>query len=138
MSKCTLTTSNLAKTIIQASNTCRNLTEIWHKGGFDKQVRLQKLVFPEGITFDKQNGTFRTPDLNEIIADIARLAGNLCKKEKGLNTIKSTKSLFAEKEGFEPSIQFPVCMFSKHVLSASQASLQLFTETTNVIFFLNY
>lgn len=33
-------------------------------------------------------------------------------------------SIFAEKEGFEPSVQFPVRMFSKHVLSATQATLQ--------------
>jgi hypothetical protein len=32
---------------------------------------------------------------------------------------------YAEKEGFEPSEQFPVRMFSKHVLSATQAPLQL-------------
>ncbi len=97
LSKCSLTTSNLVKTIIQASNTCRNLTEIWHKGGFDKQVRLQKLVFPEGITFDKKTGSLLTPKINEAIIQIARLAGDLSITEKGLNTIKSTKSLFAEK-----------------------------------------
>ena len=32
----------------------------------------------------------------------------------------------AEKEGFEPSVQLPVRMFSKHVLSATQASLRFF------------
>ena len=32
--------------------------------------------------------------------------------------------LSAEKEGFEPSVRLPVRMFSKHVLSASQASLR--------------
>ena len=30
----------------------------------------------------------------------------------------------AESEGFEPSVQFPIRMFSKHVLSATQATLQ--------------
>jgi hypothetical protein len=30
----------------------------------------------------------------------------------------------AVKEGFEPSVRLPVRMFSKHVLSASQASHQ--------------
>ena len=32
-------------------------------------------------------------------------------------------SLLAESEGFEPSVQFPIRMFSKHVLSATQATL---------------
>ena len=34
--------------------------------------------------------------------------------------------LSAEKEGFEPSVRLPVRMFSKHVLSATQASLRFF------------
>ncbi len=31
----------------------------------------------------------------------------------------------AESEGFEPSVRFHVRMFSKHVLSASQATLRV-------------
>jgi hypothetical protein len=34
----------------------------------------------------------------------------------------------AEREGFEPSVPFPVRMFSKHVLSATQAPLLLLTK----------
>ncbi len=34
------------------------------------------------------------------------------------------KSNFAESKGFEPLVQFPIRMFSKHVLSATQATLQ--------------
>ncbi len=55
--------------------------------------------------------------------------------------------LLAEKEGFEPSVQFPVRMFSKHVLSATQASLRLLflnklnkylkIKCANLIFFFN-
>ena len=35
------------------------------------------------------------------------------------------KTINAESKGFEPLVQFPIRMFSKHVLSASQATLQL-------------
>ena len=31
----------------------------------------------------------------------------------------------AESKGFEPLVQFPIRMFSKHVLSATQATLQI-------------
>ena len=37
---------------------------------------------------------------------------------------QSGRSQDAEREGFEPSVRLPVRMFSKHVLSASQASHQ--------------
>ena len=36
----------------------------------------------------------------------------------------TTKIIKAESEGFEPSVQLPIRMFSKHVLSATQATLQ--------------
>ena len=38
-------------------------------------------------------------------------------------TIKK-KSNFAESKGFEPLVQFPIRLFSKQVLSATQATLQ--------------
>ncbi|HRH64104.1 MAG TPA: recombinase family protein, partial [Bacteroidia bacterium] len=64
--------------------------------------KLQKLIFPEGLIYDKENGAFRTPKINSVIAEIARLSGDLLLKEKGLNPFLSGQSLFAEKEGFEP------------------------------------
>ena len=67
---------------------------------------------------------FRTPDLNYIIAEIARHTGDFAIIKKGLSFFYKPKSLCAEKEGFEPSVRLPVRMFSKHVLSASQASLR--------------
>ncbi len=35
------------------------------------------------------------------------------------------KTKKAESKGFEPLVQFPIRMFSKHVLSATQATLQI-------------
>ena len=49
----------------------------------------------------------------------------LTKKNPKLFLVKGFSNYLAEKEGFEPSVQFPVRMFSKHVLSATQAPLQL-------------
>ena len=40
----------------------------------------------------------------------------------GLRYTPKTKK--AESKGFEPLVQFPIRMFSKHVLSATQATLQ--------------
>lgn len=122
---CTVSSSNLAKKIIQAGQLCSKLTDIWEKGGYDKKTSLQRLIFPEGLTFNKKNGALLTPKINEAICEIARLSGDSHITKKGLNTLKCVKSLDAVKEGFEPSIQFPVCMFSKHVLSASQAPHRL-------------
>ncbi len=101
---CSVSTSNLAQKIIQASQISRKLTEFWQSGGYDKKTRLQKLVFPDGIAFNKKTGALLTPKINQEIVEIARLSGDLAINKKGLNTPQSAKSLVAEKEGFEPSL----------------------------------
>ncbi len=118
----TVQISNLCERIWEAADLCLKITNLWVKGSVNLKEKLQKLIFPEGIIYDKKNGAFRTPKINSVIAEIARLSGDLLLKEKGLNPFLSGQSLFAVKEGFEPSVRFPVRMFSKHVLSASQAS----------------
>ena len=48
---------------------------------------------------------------------------------------RATLHPVAESKGFEPLVQFPVRMFSKHVLSASQATLRCFQADANVNFY---
>ncbi len=116
LEKFTITSSNLSEKIIQASQISRKLTEIWQSGGYDKKTRLQNLIFPEGITFDKKTGVLLTPKINEAIVEIARLSGDLAINKKGLNTTQSIKSLVAETERFELSLPcgkhaFQACSF---------------------------
>ena len=47
----------------------------------------------------------------------------LAPKASAIPGYATPRKLTAEREGFEPSVPLPVRMFSKHVLSASQASL---------------
>jgi len=49
--------------------------------------------------FDKEKVAFRTPDLNYIIAGIARQSGDSDLNEEGTCSFLSEKSLLAEKEG---------------------------------------
>ncbi len=109
--------------------------KLWVDGSIGLKEKLQNLIFPNGLVYDKEKGAFRTPDLNYIIAEIARHTGDFATIKKGLSSFFEPKSLSAEKEGFEPSVRFPVRMFSKHVLSASQASLRIscfFRRFTNL------
>ena len=48
-----------------------------------------------------------------------------CKSKFIISNMQYNNNTLAVREGFEPSVQFPVRMFSKHVLSATQAPLQL-------------
>ena len=81
-------------------------------------------MFSEDLAYDKQIWSFRTNKINSAIALIVCLCPDFAVMKKGQSFFYKPKSLCAEKEGFEPSVQFPVRMFSKHVLSATQASLR--------------
>jgi hypothetical protein len=61
---------------------------------------LQKLLFPEGIYYNKKKEAFRTPKVNSVFQYIA--SGKLTseEKEKGTNHFLSGSSLSAEREGF--------------------------------------
>ncbi|MFY0254806.1 hypothetical protein ACDQ55_12715 [Chitinophaga sp. 30R24] len=45
--------------------------------------KLQKLIFSEGIGYDRKNEVFRTGKVNEVFALIASLSGNTGSNEKG-------------------------------------------------------
>ncbi|MGQ0826963.1 MAG: hypothetical protein ACT4ON_01080, partial [Bacteroidota bacterium] len=100
MERCTISISNHKILIRKAIEFSRNLPLIWAKGNIGIKEKLQKLIFPEGIAYDKQNGVFRTDKINFIIAAIARLSGDSALIEKGLFTFLCEQSLSAEREGF--------------------------------------
>ncbi len=66
--------------------------------------KIQKLIFPEGLSYDKNLQAFRTVKINSVIAEIARLASGLGDNEKGLPPFLWWQSLFAERKGFEPPV----------------------------------
>lgn len=76
-----------------------NIKSLWQKGSITLKKKLQKLIFPEGVIYDKINGAFRTPKINSVIAEISRLSGDLLLNEKGLKPVLSGQSLFAGREG---------------------------------------
>ena len=55
------------------------------------------------MVFDKKKEEFRTPDLNYIIAEIARHTGDFAVIKKGLSSFFKPKSLSAGWTGLEPA-----------------------------------
>lgn len=97
LEECTVSISNLSDKIIEAGELCSKLPILWGKNELTEKEMLQKLVYPEGLSYDKKKQAFRTTKTNEAFSQIARLSGDLAKMTKGLNTSKSVKSLLAEK-----------------------------------------
>ncbi|MFI5149304.1 MAG: hypothetical protein ACHQRM_06185 [Bacteroidia bacterium] len=102
LSKLGVMISNLSDKLKQATTFCLNLPSLWAQSGLNLREKLQKLIFPEGLFYDKNLQAFRTTKINSVIAEIARVSRSLGEDIKGLPPFLWGQSLFAEREGFEP------------------------------------
>jgi len=59
-----ISSSNLEKAIKKALRVASNLNELWTSGDLTQKKKLQNLVFPSGIGYDKLNGEVRTKKVN--------------------------------------------------------------------------
>lgn len=57
----------------------QNIANIWNKGTIEVKVKLQNMVFPEGVVINPTNKTYRTKSLNSVIA----VSKELSKKKRG-------------------------------------------------------
>jgi hypothetical protein len=59
-----------------------NLSELWTSGDLPQKKKIQRLVFPSGIGYDKLNSKVQTKRVNSIFSAIPLLS-------KGFSKIKS-------------------------------------------------
>ena len=128
MEHCGISISNLKEMINETIFVCRNLSKIWTDGSISLKEKLQKLVFPAGLIYDKGNSAFRTPEINLIMALIADSTGGSPKKKKGLSSLFQAKSLSAERAGFEPAIPLRVYKLSRLAHSATLTPLRFLQD----------
>lgn len=72
--------SNLDSKVGEIVAICCKLGELWGGGDFHFRQKLQKLVYPDGIFFDKIKGEYRTENENEVFKIFRRLSSDY-KKE---------------------------------------------------------
>ena len=63
--------SNLNKAIEKSLKIAENISQMWASGDFYDKQKLQYLLFPEGMLYDKENGTVRTTKVNCFFKQIA-------------------------------------------------------------------
>ena len=73
--------SNLKNFIDETIAMSCKLGILWQKGDFHSRQKLQNLLFPNGIYFDKNTNSYRTDTENEVFK-IFRLFSSSCKDEK--------------------------------------------------------
>ena len=94
--------SNLQNNLEKALNFTANLITAWSSTDYSSKEKLQKLMFPEGIYYNRQNHTFLTEKINLVFAQIADWKRLTDENKKGTFDKKYQKSLSAEEKGFEP------------------------------------
>lgn len=55
--------------------TASHISDLWHNGSLETKKKIQNLVFPNGIYWDKDIRNYRTENRNEIFNIIARISG---------------------------------------------------------------
>ena len=78
------------------------LNEIWTYGDLEQKQKLQRLVFPSGIGYDKQNNRVRTKRVNSIFSSIPLLTKDLDKIKSGEPVDFNQFSARVSPLGFEP------------------------------------
>ena len=75
--------SNLEKAIEKGLRYAQNLSQLWVTADYHGKQRLQYLVFPEGMMYDKKKDEVLTTRVNSLFGEIALLSRNSGKNKKG-------------------------------------------------------
>jgi polyhydroxyalkanoate synthesis regulator phasin len=85
--------SNFEKAVEKCLEIAQNISAAWVSAGFENKQRLQKLVYPEGIGYNKQEGVVRTSKINSLFSEIAPLARVVADMKKGNSLQNCLQSL---------------------------------------------
>ena len=80
---------------------CR-LGVLWRNGDFENKQMLQKLIFPNGVLYDKNLGTYRTDNENEVFALFRRLSADYMNYKTKTKTEFLQSSPLVALRGIEP------------------------------------
>jgi len=62
--------SNLDRRIKDCVSLTQNISKIWTSSDYDNKVKLQKLIFPAGLSIESKNRQYRTKKINSIFSYI--------------------------------------------------------------------
>jgi hypothetical protein len=65
-----------------------SIEKIWTEGDLKQRQKLQNLVFPSGLGYDKSNDRVRTPKVNAIFGSIPNVnEGNIKYKKRRTDSL---------------------------------------------------
>ena len=102
ISKSDFDSSNLSMAVKKVINIARNPLQLWLKSDYDDRQRLQYLMFPEGIRYNKENKVVRTPRVNAVFSCVAAAARVVGDKKNGHSLQSDQNSRLVAGTGIEP------------------------------------
>ena len=78
-----VSSSNLEKGIKTALKLCQNLSKTWEMSNLFEKQKLNNLIFPGGIVYDKKNDSVQTNEVNSIFSLIPYISTDLNKIKSG-------------------------------------------------------
>ena len=97
-----LNSSNLEKCIENVVELSCNLNKMWDLSDYDEKRKIQYLVFPEGIWYDRKNDRVRTNRVNSLFFCLSHYKRVLEDKKSGTSTKLSEDSAWVVPPGIEP------------------------------------
>lgn len=99
----TISSSNLSKAMDKAIKMSTKLSKLWVSGNLVQKSKLQKLVFPDGMAYDKQTDKVQTKRVNSIFAAIPLISDYMSKKKNGEPIDSDKFSARVTTAGFKPA-----------------------------------
>ncbi len=75
--------SHLESFINEGLHFATNIAEIWENGTYKDRQRVQQTLFPDGISFDKESGNYRTPTIAPNFVFLNTIKEDLEKRKTG-------------------------------------------------------
>jgi site-specific DNA recombinase len=97
-----LNLSNIDKYVDFAVSISGNLNKIWCSGGYQLKQKIQYLVFPEGILYNKKENHYLTLRVNSAFLAMSDISRTLDEKESGQNECNFNLSACVPGIGVEP------------------------------------
>lgn len=85
----------------------QNLDKLWSEGHTEVKRRLQGLVFPQGVFFEKKTMTYRTPEINVVFKGISSESMGSENKKNGEASNSADSSVSVPWAGVEPARVLP-------------------------------
>ena len=94
LANCKRNLSNLSEEVDDTLAICCKLDTLWKNASLELSQRIQNLLFPDGILWDKEIDDYRTFNENKALSIIAKISSDYRnKKEKNSSEFSSLVSL---------------------------------------------